>query len=213
MPHMKRPVSIACVLGAVIFCYGIRSLNSQTEADWNWTNEHFGSVLDTLMPLQSRGGVYVSYRANRDYATSTPEYWFMIGHEPSGRGYGLNPYLSAHSRLAEPASIHDQLMSIHREQPEVQDTTLLQNRIKLRRSDLTEMNCPAIKDQIEKLRILPARLPDINGGTIIIHPMIHTFHISGAEGDASLALTDDKNPLVQWAEETRRALDACAKVH
>jgi len=42
--------------------------------------------------------------------------------------------------------------------------------------------------------------------------MIHAFHIEGAEGDATLALTDDKDPLVQWAEETRRALDACGKV-
>lgn len=112
---MRRgSISIACVLGAVLFCHGIRSLNSQTEAEWAWTGKHFGSVLDTLMPLQRRSGVYVSYRANRDYATSTPEYWFMIGRQPREKEYGLNSYLSAQARLAEPASIYDQLMAIHR---------------------------------------------------------------------------------------------------
>src|SRR5579862_563126 len=140
-------ISIACVLGALVFCSGIRSLNSQTEGDWNWTNKHFGSVLGVLMPLERHVGAYVSYRANRDYATSTPEYWFVIGREPSEKGYGLNPYLSAHVRLAEPTSIYDQLMSMHREEPAVQDPTLFQNRIKLRKSDFTEMNCPAIKNQ------------------------------------------------------------------
>jgi hypothetical protein len=154
----------------------------------------------------------VSYRANRDYETSTPEYWFKIGYEPSEKGHGLNPFLSAHARLAEPASIYDQLMAIHREEPAVQDIQVIQNRIKLRKFDFTEMDCPAIKGEMEKLKNLPAKLPDINGSSVIIHPMIHSFSTSGADGDATLALTDDKNPLVQWASDTRRALDSCAKV-
>ena len=102
-------------------------------------------------------------------------------------------------------------MAIHRKEPAVQ-AKLIQDRIKLRKSDFTEMTCPAIKDQLEKLKNLPVKLPDINGDEVIIHPMIHTFYISGADGDANLVLTDDKNALVQWAQETRRALDSCGRV-
>lgn len=159
--------------------------------------------------MERRGGLYVSYRANRDYVTSTPEYWFMIGLEPSAKGYGLHRYLSAHVRLAQPTSIYDQLMAIHRAEPATRDTTTLQNRIKIQNWDFTEMTCPAIKDQLGKLESLAARLPDINRDYVIIHPMNHAFFIAGADGEVRMSLFDDKNPLVRWAQETRRALDAC----
>lgn len=213
MSVMRRgSISAACALGAVLFWSSICSLNSQTDAQWTWSSEHFSSVLDALMPLQRRSGMYVSYRANRDYATNTPEYWFMIGHEPREKGYGLNPYLSAHVGLADPVSIYDQLMAIHGKDPTIQGAKLILDRIKLRKFDFTEMNCPAMKEQLERLKNLPVKLPDINGGEITLHPMIHALYITGAEGDAHLVLTDDKNGLVQWAQETRSVLDSCGKV-
>jgi hypothetical protein len=207
---MKRR-SIAAVLALVLvaFWWGSRRLSSQTKADWEWTNQHFGRLLDTLMPMERRGGLYVSYRANRDYVTSTPEYWFMIGLEPSAKGSGLHPYLSAHVRLAQPTSIYDQLMAIHRAEPATQDTTTIQNRIKIKSWDFTEMTCPAIKDQLGKLKNLPARFPDINRGYVIIHPMNHAFFMVGEDGEVRMSWLGEENPLVRWAQETRRALDAC----
>ena len=62
---------------------------SQTEAEWDWTNSNFGTVLDSLMPMQRTQGVYVVYRAHRDLHTEVPEYWFFIGHEGNGSGSGL----------------------------------------------------------------------------------------------------------------------------
>jgi len=207
---MKRR-SIAAVLAIVLvaFWWSSLRLNSETKADFEWTNQHFGPLLDTLMPMERRGGLYVSYRANRDYVTSTPEYWFMIGLEPSKKKYGLHPYLSAHVRLAQPTSIYDQLMAIHRAEPATGDTTTLQNRIKIQSWDFTEMTCPAIKDQLGKLKNLPARFPDINGRYVIIHPMNHAFSMVGEDGELRMSLFDDQNPLVRWAQETRQALDAC----
>jgi hypothetical protein len=145
--------------------------------------------------------------------TSTPEYWFTIGREPNENGYGLHPYLTAHVRAAEPTSIYDQLMAVHREEPAAQDGLTIQKPIKIQISDFTEMTCPDLKDQLRKLKSLPIRLPEINGDYVIIHPMIHAFLIDGANGDVLMSLTDDNNPLVLWAQETRRALDACRKIH
>jgi len=99
---MKRRSAAVLALVLVALWWGSRRLGSQTKADWEWTNQHFGLLLDRLMPMERRGGLYVSYRANRDYLTSTPEYWFMIGLEPSKKQYGLHSYLSAHVRLAQP---------------------------------------------------------------------------------------------------------------
>ena len=58
--------------------WGSHRLDSQTEADRELTNQHFGPLFDALMPMERRGGLYVSYRAHKDFVTSIPEYWFMI---------------------------------------------------------------------------------------------------------------------------------------
>jgi len=41
--------------------------------------------------------------------------------------------------------------------------------------------------------------------------MIHAFYIDGADGNVRMFLTDEQNPVVKWALETRCALDACSK--
>jgi len=202
---MIRRWTLIGTLLAITFGGGLCA--SQTEADWTWTNEHFGSLLDALMPLQSTGGLYVTYRANRDYVTSIPEYWFRIGYDFNEKqGYGLHNFFSAHVRIASPNSIYDQLMALHRS---AQKPANFKAHIKVRSYDFTEMNCPAIKSQMEKFQRLQTKMPDLNGNEITIHPMNHVFYAVGAEGDMTLALTDDEHPLVKWALETRHALEGC----
>jgi len=112
--------------------------------------------------------------------------------------------------IAQPVSIYDQLMTIHRENPSIQDT-VLEKSVRFQSFDLTEMTCPAIKVQIEKLKSLPVQLPDMNLDYIILHPVIHAFYINGTDGDVRLSLTDSRHTLVRWARQTREALDACGR--
>lgn len=206
MRHGKAAV----ILGFIAFWCASGSLDSQTEANWEWTNKEFGSALDALMPMHSRSGMYVSYRANRDYVTSVPEYWFRIGYESNGKqDYGLQNFFSAHVRIASPNSIYDQLMALHRSNPSTQTASSFISRIKLKTYDLTEMNCPAIKTQMNKFEKLQMKPPDLNPNVVTIHPMIHAFYAQGADGDMTIALTDEEHPLVKWASETRQALELC----
>jgi hypothetical protein len=87
----------------------------------------------------------------------------------------------------------------------------MQKSISLKSVELTEKTCPAIKRQVDKFDELQAKLPKIRSDAIILHPMNHEFHIQGAEGDVSAVLTDDDNPLVKWALDTRQALDLCSQ--
>jgi len=209
---MRYGRAVVVGLGLVaIWCAGA-ALRAQTEADWDWTNKALDPVLDTLMPLHAKGGLYVTYRANRDYATSVPEYWFRIGYDFNEKqGYGLNRFFSAHVRIASPNSIYDQLMALHRCNPENQEASSFIPRIRLRSYDLTEMNCSAIKVQMDKFQKLQTKLPDLNANVITIHPMNHVFYATGAEGDMTIVLTDEEHPLVKWASETRQALEQCVK--
>jgi hypothetical protein len=194
----------------VVFCCSSERVESQTEADWDWTNKEFGPILDTLMPPEAIGGLYLTYRSHKDYVTSVPEYWFRIGYEFNEKqGYGRQNFYTAHVRIANPNSIYDQLMALHRNDPATQEASGFKSRIKLRSYDLTEMSCPAIKTQMDKFAELQTKMPDLNGGVITIHPTIHAFYAQGGEGDMRIVLTDEGHPLVKWALQTRRALEDC----
>jgi hypothetical protein len=205
----KRTTLFVVMTFWVVFVTSEWRLSAQTDADWDWTNEHFGLVLNALMPLEKTGGFYVAYRAHRDYRTDVPEYWFMIERDVNEHRTGSQDYLSAHVRFAETVSIYDQLMKMHRTEPQ-HDVSAMQNRISIKSIVLTEKECSAIKDQVDKLEKLRANLPKLQSDTIVIHPMNHEFHFQGAEGDVNAVLIDDEHPLVKWALETRHALDLCS---
>ena len=114
---------------------------------------HFREALDGLMPLGSTAGYYVVYRAHRDYRTDVPEYWFRIGYDGNTAGYGLQPFLSAHVSVADTSSIYEQLMGIHRGDPQ-EDVVSMTKKVKLKRWDVNEASCPPIKKQIADLQQL-----------------------------------------------------------
>ncbi len=185
------------------------SLLSQTEAEWDWTNNHFGAVLNSLMPLEKTPGLYVVYRANRDFHTEVPEFWFLIGHEGNSNGYGLQPILSARVRAVDGVSVYDQLMRTHQKNSS-EEASSIAKKIKLKTWDSNETACPAIRTQVEKFHNLQSKPLALNSDVIVLHPMNHEFHIQSPYGDMRLTIWDDEHPLVRWAAETRRALESCA---
>src|SRR6266481_794336 len=78
---ISRMIRRILLITLTVISLDTATLLSQTEAEWEWTNKHFGQALDTLMPLQRVAGLYVVYRAHRDLRTDVPEYWFLIGRD------------------------------------------------------------------------------------------------------------------------------------
>ena len=204
---------LSAILLTVIFVLSASSkFSSQTNTDWEWVNTHFGTTLDSLMPLQRPTGYYVVYRSHRDYRTDVPEYWFMIGYDGNSRGYGLETVLSAHVRAADTSSIYDQLMHMHRSDAK-EDAAAMTKKIRPRNWNLKEAGCPSIKKQIEQLEQLQSKPLKLNTDVIVLHPMNHEFHIQAPDGDLNFVIWDDEHPLVKWALETRLALENCAKTN
>jgi hypothetical protein len=108
---------------------------------------------------------------------------------------------------AESASVYDQMMALHRKSPS-RSAEDIQKDVHVKKFKLTEMNCPAIRTQFSKLQQLRLALPQFD--VVIVHPLIHEFRIRAGAGDIEVALYDDENSLVQWAIETRHALEPCA---
>jgi hypothetical protein len=183
------------------------SVSAQTSADWDWMSSHFPKALDDLFPIDERNGADVAYRSHRDLHTDVTEYSFVIGTKKSDTVSGLPRYLAAQVREAESASVYDQMMALHRKSPS-RSAEDIQKDVHVKKFKVTEMNCPAIRTQFAKLQQLRLALPPFD--LVIIHPLIHEFRIRAGAGDMEIALYDDENSLVQWAIETRHALELCA---
>src|SRR3954469_19363501 len=139
-----------CLILTLLLCAD-GATSSQTTADWEWMDKHFGQALDSLMPLQKRSGFYIAYRAHRDLYMDIAEKWFMIGYERNADGEGLQQFLSAHVRSPESSSIYVQLMQMHRGDTQ-EDISSMINKLRVKTWDSNERDCPVIRKEVEEFR-------------------------------------------------------------
>ncbi len=170
-----------------------------SDADWDWVNARFPSVLDELLPLPKHRQVDVAYRSHRDLYTEVLEYSFVISQRPGEK-------LRADVREADGVSMYNQIMALHRQAPGMPiDTLKKELRVKVR--SVTEDGCPALRQRLREFYRVRFRPPKTD--LIILHPMVYEIRSIATLGDMDLVLVDDAHPLVHWALETRSALAAC----
>jgi hypothetical protein len=167
-------------------------------------SDNYERVLDDLLMARS-GGQHVVFRARYDRVV--PEYSFWIGYGVAESGFGLRPYLSAHVTMADAVSIYDQVMELHSNNKQG-NVKWIEKRIKLKQWTYTEMGCAAVKDQFEKLQRLNFSVPEFSN-VITVDGPFYEIKVQ-ASGTMNMELGDEKHPLLQWALQTRSALDQCA---
>jgi len=204
----SRHVHSAIAVLLLFFCVP-STISAQSNADWEWVGDHFSHALHEMFPLELPG-VYVAYRSHRDLYTDALEYSFVIARDVSAKGSGGEPRFVAQVRQADSSSIYDQMMALHRKFPS-QSAASIQKGLRVKTWTLVEMTCPAVRTQLLKfpqLRLVPPQFD-----AIVLHPLIHEFRVRAGMGDMDIALYDEDNSFVQWAVETRRALELCATNH
>ena len=101
-------------------------------------------------------------------------------------------------------------MALHRKSPS-RSAASIQKELRMKNSTLVETTCPAVKTQLLKFQQLQLAPPQFDA--IVLHPLIHEFRVRAGMGDMDIALYDEDNSFVQWALDTRRALEICAANH
>jgi thiol-disulfide isomerase/thioredoxin len=180
--------------------------STPSQAEWDWVNRKYYPVINELLPMKAQGGTYLFYRSHRDLDTDTLEYSFFVGHEPKQDGPGLQDSLTADVRVADSLSIYEQMIKMHRGKP-TESVAAIKKKIKIREWRLNERTCPAIQTQFSKFKNLSLKPPEFD--SIVLHPLVHQFHVVAGAGDMDISLVDEKHPLVLWALETEKTLDAC----
>lgn len=215
---MTRPWIVIPLLLLSLFSRSSERISPQEE--YNWAYQQFFPVFDELMPMKGTAGSYAVYRAHSE--SEIPEYWFSIGYEPKENGDGMQDHLSAQVRIADMRSIFSQIMHAHRDEPQ-QTITAIEKTIRLKTFDLKETTCPAMKQQVEILEKLQVDVPKFHDPGVFVfgHRKRSEFLIQQDWEQmtvvfAELLVNDQnrqQNPLVNWADSTRRVLDTCAQAH
>jgi hypothetical protein len=173
------------------------------EADWAWLSENFRNALDHSLPLEKGSSVLVSYRSYERLQVGEPEYSVSISERP-GRSHAN---VAAHVRVPEGKPIGGQLLAFHHDSPEGSVAEAEKN-LKFKDWDLSDEECPGLRTMVQKLSKVRFEFswPD----KIFIDPRVHEFHFDSYSTSADFSIDDPGHPLVQWAFETRHAIQACS---
>jgi hypothetical protein len=182
---------------------------AQEQQDWEWVEDHYKSVLDELLPLQTTG-FYLGYRSSGDVENPHLEYSFVF------RKTIQDNYITVTVRQADSTPLIDQMVALHIKNRTESIENLIKQ-LKVKEYLLSERTCPVVRKQYDEfykqsLQMYSREDRELEAQgliTIRLHPVGHEFeaHISG--GVMRLDIDDKKHPFVRWADKTRVALEAC----
>lgn len=156
-------------------------------------------------------GFSLGYRVYRDLYTDELEYSFVFNRILQER------YITVTVRMADSVSLYDQMMALHRRNPNANIETI-KPQLRIREWRLSEEICPAVRRQYDafyrlSLPMLSARERAERARgveTIVLHPRVRIFKADISGGSIELVITNSEHPFAVWAERTRRAFEACA---
>ncbi len=196
---------------SLLFLYQPCRAQYPSEAEHDWVNGRFFAVLNELLPIEERLGFSLGYRSYRDLYTNELEYSFVFNRFLQER------YITVVVRAADSVSLYDQVMALHRKNPNasIED---IRKQLKVKELRLSEETCPAVgrqHNEFYRLSVPMLSARDRAGQargefSITLHPRVHKFKADISGGSMELVLTESDHPLVRWATRTQRAFEICA---
>ena len=111
-----------------------------------------------------------------------------------------------------PMSIRKQLLELHMADRSASLETVLIG-MRVRRRQLTELQCPAIAHRMNALRGMSITLPGVATGparTPALHPAAHQIIVSTPGAYINASFTDPDISVVRWAIGTMEDLQKCS---
>jgi hypothetical protein len=197
---MTSPTKVLLTATLVILLTAAPSLG-QTDEDWDWVNNHFASIFNQLMPIERDDLINIGFRTHRDLHTEVLEYSFLLTLD-----YPANT-ITGVERVANGISIYDQLMKLHRQNPN-ESADNLKKQIRINEKHFTQTKCPAIRAlffQFDKIRF---HGPSID--LVLLHPLYYEIKSDVGAGNMHLVFVEPNQPLVKWSMRVKSALKVCA---
>ncbi len=186
----------AMISFAILVCASVGTAEQLSSDDEAWFRKHRKAVVDYFMPFDMAG---VTFRSHHDYYYNAEERYFQIFED--------SPSMSAVVVTPIGKSIKVQALDLRIADHQATLDDLLPQ-IKVDRTKIAEADCPQIRTRFHSLAGLPFSVP---GRDRFMHPMTYEIQFSAMSGTLEARLYDQSHPLAQWALETLRELETCAK--
>jgi hypothetical protein len=189
----------ALVIGFSLACWSARP---QTPDDRGWADKHFMAAFDEFFPIERAEGDFIAVRAHRDGVNDVPEFSVVLENTQTPRA------IRGTLREAQGAPLYQQLLALHAKDPSRLYEQLKQD-LKMQVWTFTPEQCPAVAAQFQafsNIQFVRPRDDDAEDE----HPILYQFHESVGGGDSEVLESLESRSFPKWANDTRKALDACA---
>ena len=187
-----------------VLCFGF-ALSShaapQEQPDSGWMGKTFAAAFADFFPIQHGEGDFIAVRAHRDGTNDLPEFSIVLEDTQNTRA------IHATLREAQGSSLYQQLAALHAKEPSKSYAELKPD-LKVQTWNLTADQCPAIVSQLQAFNNIQFVRPR-DDDPVAEHPILYQFHESVGGGDSEVTEFVETRAFPKWANETRRALDAC----
>jgi hypothetical protein len=178
------------------------SARPQSADDRSWTDKHFTAAFDEFFPIEHAEGDFIAVRAHRDGVNDVPEFSVVLENAENPRA------IRGILREAQGAPLYQQLLALHAKDSSRPYEQLKQD-LKIQEWKFSAEQCPAVAAQykaFENITFVRPRDDDAEEE----HPILYQFHESVGGGDSEVMEFVESRAFPKWANETRKALDACA---
>jgi hypothetical protein len=194
-------MKISAVLLAAVTLLGWSAL-PQSADDRSWADKQFTAAFDEFFPIAHAEGDFIAVRAHRDGVNDVPEFSVVL--ENTEDPQAIRGIL----REAQGAPLYQQLVAFHAKNPSRPYEQLKQD-LKIQEWKFSAAQCPAVTAQykaFENITFVRPRDDDAQDE----HPVVYQFHESVGGGDSEVVEYVESRAFPKWANETRKALEACA---
>jgi hypothetical protein len=172
-----------------------------SDADRAWVQKIFPLALDQFFPIERAQGDFIAVRGHREGANDMPEFAFVL--EDTQEAHALHATI----REAQTASLYDQLLALHAKDPS-KSYEDLKPEIRVKQWILSAAQCPALATQLAAFQNITFVRPR-DDDDVAEHPVLYEFHESVGGSDSEAVEFVETRAFPQWANATRKALDAC----
>jgi hypothetical protein len=197
---LVRPVLTVVAFVFVSQC-ALAQENSATDADRAWVQKIFPLALDQFFPVEHAQGDFIAVRGHREFVNDMPEYSFVLADTQDAHA------LHATVREAQGSSLYDQLLMLHVKDPS-KSYEDLKPVLKVQEWNLSVAECPALAAQLTAYQNIQFVRPR-DDDDVAEHPILYEFHESVGGSDSEAVEFVESRAFPQWANATRKAVDAC----
>jgi hypothetical protein len=171
-------------------------------AGQSWVENNFPAAFDRFFSIKGAEGDFIAIRAHRDHTNDLPEFSFVLQNTQDPKA------MSAVLREAQGHSIFEQLSLLHAKDP-TKPLESLEADLKIRVWKLSGAQCPAISAQYAAFEDIQFVRPH-DDDAVDENPIAYEVNESVGGGESQVVEFVESRALPQWANQTRKLLDACA---